>query len=172
MKQRKRNGDASARPPDIDELINQIFLSEYRSLELFAYSKLRDHHMAEVVVQEAFTLALEKHEKFINSSDPVKWLYESVRYISLHAFRDRQYLLMHIVPLDEYSEAKLGCDDSYSLIPKEIMDSPEMKLLWEFYIAGYTAKELSSKYGIEVAACKMRILRARKKLVEKLKTYR
>ena len=160
MKQRKRNGDASTRPPDIDELINQIFLSEYRSLELFAYSKLRDHHMAEVVVQEAFTLALEKHEKFMNSSDPVKWLYESVRFISLHAFRDRQYLLMHIVPLDEYSEDKLGCDDPYSFIPKEIMD------------AGYTAKELSSKYGVEVAACKMRILRARKKLAEKLKTYR
>lgn len=164
--------DAPSRPPDIDELLGQIFLSEYKSLESFAYSKLRDHHLAEVVVQEAFTLALEQHEKFMNSADPVKWLYESVRYISLHAFRDRQYLLLHMVPLDDFSEPKLGREDFYSLIPKEIMDSPEMKLLWEFYIAGYTAKELSVQYGIEVAACKMRILRARRSLAEKLKPYR
>ena len=156
----------------MDELIEQIYLSDYKSLELFAYSKLRDHKLAEVAVQEAFTLAVEKSEKFINSKNPVGWLYEAVRYISLHIFRERQYLLLHTVAISDVPDSQIEQTDSYHMLPREIMASPEMKLLWEFYVAGYSARELAERYGIELGACKMRIFRARQKLAEQLKSFR
>lgn len=152
----------------INELLEEIYRTEHKSLELFAFSKLRDHHLAEVAVQEAFTLALEKDEKIISSPDPVKWIYETVRYISLHSFRERQYLLNHLIPIENVPESNLDYEDSYTSIPSEISNTPEMKLLCEFYIEGYSVKELAEKYEIEVGACKMRLLRARQKLAEKL----
>ena len=40
--------------------------------------------------------------------------------------------------------------DTYPLLPREIRESPEMKLLWEFYVAGYSARELAEKYDLEL----------------------
>ena len=172
MKQRGKSTVLQERPSSVDELIDRIFLSDYKNLELFSYSKLRDHQLAETAVQEAFLLALEYYERFSSSRDPVGWLYEAVRYISLHIFRERQYLLLHTVALSDISDANLEQTDTYHLLPRDIKESPEMKLLWEFYIAGYSARELAEKYELELGACKMRIFRARQKLAEQLKLLR
>lgn len=172
MKQRETAVALEDRPPAVDELIDEIFLLDYKNMELFAYSKLRDHQLAETAVQEAFLLALDKPDKFINSEDPVGWLYEAVRYISLHIFRERQYLLLRTATISDVPETDMEQTDAYSLLPREIRESPEMKLLWEFYVAGYSAKELADKYKIELGACKMRIFRARRKLAKELKSFK
>ena len=105
MKHREKTAVLQERPSSVDKLIDQIFLSDYKNMELFSYSKLRDHQLAETAVQEAFLLALEHYEKFSSSEDPVGWLYEAVRYISLHIFRERQYLLLHTVALSDVPDS-------------------------------------------------------------------
>ena len=172
MKQKESTAVLKERPPDVDELIEQIFLSDYKSLKQFAYSKLRDYQLAETAVQEAFLLALQYYERFASSNDPVGWLYETVRYISLHIFRERQYLLLHTVAYSDNLDSSMEQNDTYLLLPREIRESPEMKLLWEFYVAGYSAKELATKYDLELGACKMRIFRARQKIAKQLKSFR
>lgn len=172
MKHREKAAVLQERPSSVDKLIDQIFLSDYKNMELFSYSKLRDHQLAETAVQEAFLLALEHYEKFSSSEDPVGWLYEAVRYISLHIFRERQYLLLHTVALSDVPDSSIEHIDTYPLLPREIRESPEMKLLWEFYVAGYSARELAEKYDLELGACKMRIFRARQKLSEQLKSLK
>jgi len=169
MGRRKREVCTPERPPEADELIRSIFVSDYKSLEMFAYSKLRNHQLAETAVQEAFILALEKYDSFWESADPLQWLYKAVKYICLHTFREQQYLKQHTLPLDERNDLSLGRWDTYSEIPSEVAESEEMRMLREFYLGGYTVRELAAKYGIAAGACKMRLLRARQKLAKKLR---
>lgn len=169
MSRKEKQIEARNRPPGVDELVERIFREDHEHLIRFAYYTLQDRQLAEVAVQEAYTLAFEKSEKFLASPNPTGWMFEAVRRIIKHLLRERQYLLLHNTSLDAGSENDRGEWDTYSVIPNIIADSDEMKLLWAFYIEGYTSQELADHYGIENGACKMRILRARQKLAEKLK---
>ena len=81
--------------------------------------------------------------------------------------RDKQTLTTRFVPVDEITESQLASTDDIQYQYSFPAEDPDSKLLIQFYIQGYTMKELAREYGITPGACKMRIKRARERMKKK-----
>lgn len=152
-----------------DKLIQEIYINEYASMLRFAQTVLESQGLGEVAVQEAFLVALRRRDAISNSPEPVGWVYKTLKFVIRDMIKEKRTMLQHIASdpnLDQIAsptkELDLGLIDT-------VAESEEMRLLYQFYIVGYSIRELSKKYGITEAAMKMRLYRARKTLAEKLK---
>ena len=151
-----------------DDLIHRLFVEQYAAMCRTAFYALGDNGLAETAVQETFLVAIRFRNKLEASEKPVAWLYKALSYTIKHVKRDRNYLLMHTVPLDSLPEHEASQCDKYSLLDPQIADSEDCMLLMEFYCQGYTVKELAERRGISIGACKMRIKRAKEHIRKKL----
>ena len=149
---------------DHRQLVEKYFQSEYAEMLSFAFYMLENHSMAEVAVQDTFMTALEKAEKFTSSPNPVGWLYNTLKFKIKHIFRDKQTLITRFLPVDEITESQLASTDDTQYPFSFPAEDPDSKLLIQFYIQGYTMKELAREYGITPGACKMRIKRAKERV--------
>lgn len=152
-----------------NQLIEDLFKSEYKDMALFAYNTLGDANLAEVAVQEAFLIALNKPNGLSGSPKPKGWLYNTLKNVIKHIERDRNYLYRKNISLHEAALESAPYMDTYSEISMDVSGSEEWKLLMRFYIEGYSMRELAEDYSITEDACKSRLRRARAKLREKLK---
>ena len=154
-----------------DELIKETYLSEYKNMFYYAYNIFDDKTLAESAVQETFLVALQKPEQFTQSEKPVGWLYTTLKYVIKHMRREKQYLLLHTVSLGDSEVQALTKNDKYNIKDVEQEATPDMELLTEHYLNGFSIKEIASKYDLTVGACKMRMKRAREALAKKLKNF-
>lgn len=152
-----------------NQLIEELFKSEYKDMALFAYNTLVDINLAEVAVQETFLIALNKPSALSGSPRPKGWLYNTLKNVIKHIERDRNYLYMKNISLHEIAVEQDSYTDTYSEVRLDVGSSDEWKLLMRFYIEGYSMRELAGECGITEDACKSRLKRARAKLREKLK---
>ena len=151
-----------------DDLIHRLFVEEYASMCRTAYYALGDKGLAETAVQETFLVAIRFRDKLEACEKPAAWLYKALSYTIKHIRRDRNYLLLHTVPLDALPEQEAAHYDKYSIFDSKLADNEDMKLLIEFYCHGYTIKELAERRGISIGACKMRIKRAKEHIRKQL----
>jgi len=145
-------------------LLEKYYRDEAENMAAFAARILGDTSLAEVAVQETFLTALNNLNKLTASPKPVGWLYITLRNIIKHIQRDRQEQLRRFVAMEEVGEDKIFAEDSnvHELIMTAAScTNADMKLLYEFYVEGYSLRELAEKYGISLGACKMRIRRAK-----------
>lgn len=152
-----------------NQLIEDLFKSEYKDMALFAYNTLRDMNLADVAVQETFLIALRKPDALFNSPRPIGWLYKVLKNVIKHIIRDRTYLYKKNFSMHEVVDEKDSYTDTYSEISIDVSNSDEWKLLMRFYIEGYSMRELAEENGVSEEAVKSRLKRARAKLKEKLK---
>ena len=147
------------------EKIEQYYRENYEFLLKYAWRLLHDEEKAKVAVQETFLVAVEKYEAFISSERPVGWLVWTLRYAVLamerkESDRESRFIALEDCPslpaLQMNDPEELGCTSS------------DMALLNRFYGEGYTAKEMASELKLSVGAMKMRIFRAKKRLIERL----
>ncbi|MGM9603163.1 MAG: RNA polymerase sigma factor [Faecousia sp.] len=155
--------------PEQNRFIEELFRSEHKDMFEFAYHTLGDENLADVAVQDTFLIALKKPNSLCNSPNPVGWLYNTIKNVILHIERDRNYLYKKNISLHEDTTDLASYMDTYSEVCLEVGRSDEWKLLTQFYIEGYSIRELAEKYGISEEACKSRLKRARMKLRKKLK---
>lgn len=155
--------------PEQNQFIEELFKSEYTNLFYFAYNTLLDENLSDVAVQDTFLIALKKPDALCSSGKPVGWLYKTLKNVIKHIERDRNYLYRKNVSLHEISDESVSYKDTYSEVGSEVQQSDEWNLLMQFYIEGYSIRELAGKYSISEEACKSRLKRARAKLREKLK---
>ena len=153
------------------ELIKEIYLSEYKTMFFYAYNIFDDKNLAESAVQETFLVALQKPEQFTQSEKPVGWLYTTLKYVIKHMRREKQYLLLHTVSLGDTEVQAITKDDNYNIKDVEQEAAPDMELLIEHYLNGFSIKEIASKYNLTIGACKMRMKRAREALAKNLKIF-
>lgn len=152
-----------------DDLIHRLFVEEYASMCRTAYYALGDKGLAETAVQETFLVAIRFRDKLEACEKPAAWLYKALSYTIKHIRRDRNYLLLHTVPLDDHNEQEATHFDEYSILDDELKSSEDMKLLIDVYYMGYSIREIAERMGISVGACKMRIKRAKEKIRKKMK---
>ena len=150
-----------------NDLIRDIYQSEYRNMFHYAYNILDDKNLAETAVQETFVVALRKYAQFLDSDSPAGWVYNALKYTIKHMCRERQYLLLHNISMSEAEVQVKMKQDRYDLESDETDASPNMDLLIEHYLQGFSIKEIAAKHGLSVGACKMRMNRARATLAKK-----
>ncbi|MDR1159155.1 MAG: sigma-70 family RNA polymerase sigma factor [Syntrophomonadaceae bacterium] len=144
--------------------LEEYFRDEYKEMLSVASYMLNNQALAEVAVQDTFVVALENIDKLTASPSPVGWLYVVLKNNVRHMWRDQRTMLKHFVSLEDTPEIE-AMDTGHevnSLINED--NNHEMELLIQFYIQGYSIKELARKYGISIGACKMRIKRAKDRL--------
>ena len=162
-------GDRDSLQQQADKIIQEIYISEYASMLRMAQTVLESRSLGEVAVQETFVIALRKRESLLESVSPVGWVYKTLKFIIRDMLKEKQATLRRFALDTDINTITYHEDNSDSAISDDIKTSKEMRLLYEFYIIGYSIRELAEKYAITEDAMKMRLYRSRKKLADKLK---
>ena len=162
-------GDRESIEQQADEIIRDIYINEYASMLRMAQTVLESRSLGEVAVQETFVIALRKRESLLESMSPVGWIYKTLKFIISNMIKEKQATLRRFALDADVNTIVYHEDNSDSAISDDIRTSKEMSLLYEFYIMGYSIRELAEKYAITEDAMKMRLYRSRKKLADKLK---
>jgi DNA-directed RNA polymerase specialized sigma24 family protein len=153
--------------PECMAFLETCFREEYKDMLLFASSLLGDRTQAETAVQDTFVTALEKREQFLKSPSPVGFLYNTLKYKIKRMIRDRQKLLSLVLTLDDSPDLAVPCTAVNHLSYSAIAKDPDLALLCRFYLEGYSLRELAQERGVSIAACKMKIRRAKDRVIKR-----
>lgn len=149
--------------------LEKYYRDEYSDMLSFAAYMLNSHSLAEVAVQETFVTALNNMDKLAASEKPVGWLYNTLKNVIRHIRRDVNRVTSTLISLEDAPETASESFDSdtyLTLIGTE--KSEDLSLLTQFYVYGYSLKELAEQYNVSVGTIKMRIKRAKERLRKKL----
>lgn len=127
--------------------------------------------MAEDIVQDTFTEAMDNAEKLLTHENPGGWLMETAKRKMLSA---RRKLLKHNaregVEL-EYDIARMEADYGLvemSFLMDQVLTLHEKALFYMYYYGGYSARELAEMENISEGTFKVKMFRLRKKLQKDL----
>ena len=149
------------------DLIEELYRKFYKELYIYAYSKLKNHHLAEDLVSETFfkaILIIEKDEENIKY-----FLICILKNLSIDYFRKNKRLIFK----DKLEESE-GLDILVGIIKKEenlklykcILDLNEnyREAITMFYFMDMKVKEISSLLNLSEGAVKNILYRGRLKL--------
>ncbi|XZE19482.1 RNA polymerase sigma factor [Pirellulaceae bacterium SH449] len=168
MQDQDRRTDAelveAARKGDV-ESFRCLYERHYRIAIGIALSRLRDRHLAEDVVQEAFAIACRKLHTLSKTNRFPQWLGTICRRTA-SKMSPRQ---MHVEPLQEQSITDSSCETRGSRDEKvreamEKLSVSARELLTLHYFSGLSYEEIALSLGISPQAVHGRLQRARKTL--------
>lgn len=158
-------------------LLEQLFSSEYEGLVDYARVILYNRELAEDVVQDTFIIGTQKITDLRDSVSPVGWLYYVLQNVVKNKNRQCQKIraLVEKIPLLSGDEA-FGVEPSFESQVifadgseyRDFLKEEDWSIIKDFYCDGYRYSDLSKKYNKSVSACKMRVLRAKNTLAEKI----
>ena len=148
------------------KFLEQVYFEEVPNMLKYAEIALNNYPLAEDAVQTTFKIALEKIDDFVNSPKPVGWIKNVLKNVIMHKRREQQKwqqnLLeaeLHQIPV--YDE--ISIDTTFSGIDQEALS-----LLTKIYIEGIPYQQLAIQMNISLSALKMRIRRAKDKIIQEL----
>lgn len=132
---------------DFEELVTSKYNSDRKLLVKRVYNRVKDHHIAEDIVQEAFCRALKYKGSYDQSLPFDNWF----NYILRNAQSDivRSNSVVPITPcIDEFSIDDFVDEDHMprELLVNEIskvLNGDHREVLCLFVLGGYTSKEIS-----------------------------
>lgn len=142
------------------ELIDVLAKKHWKHMFQLAYRKTGDERLAEDLTQQTFKIACEKVEELAVHKNPDAWLYTALNYVIMRemakAYRKEEYLEEDMIgekdielPMEAYFPEGLTAGEKALLKMRT-----EQKLSFA---------DIAQVLGIEVAACRQRYLRIRKK---------
>ena len=153
------------------QYIEQLYKDMYDSLYSYAYGILRDTHLAEEAVQEAFQVACGKPTDMMSSKNPKGWLMNVLKNVLRNTLRKRATLEKYIAEAESADIdliAGPAPGNNVDLMYSDMVTEAEFQLLKWVAIDQYTMLEAAETLGITVEACKKRVQRAGKKLRRKI----
>ncbi len=140
------------------------FLLRYarRSLGTFAA-------YAEDAVQETFWIACKKQAALLSSPKPKGWLFRTLKYVICNLYRK-------LCPFVQFPTNSLLCVSAPGSVADTATDLvflydtlcgiPDFRLLVRFFLWGEPILEIALSLSVTVAACRVRICRAKKRARE------
>lgn len=136
--------------------------------------QLGDEHAADDLLQEVFVKAMRQGEGFCSLDNPRAWLFQVAR----HALIDLARLARPQVPLDEVADAMVAPAEE-TLAPVDALADCLGRVLGELAVEdaaivracdleGLTVREFAERHGLGLSAAKSRLLRARRRLRDRL----
>ena len=146
-------------------VIEAYYRTEYKGLLSLARREGLPENLAEEAVQETFVCFARHYEEWKLQDLGVGWLYGVLKNIVRHIQRDEKKI-GECISLDD-AVCEPGREDPGFLFAQFSKTDPEYQLLLKFFLGGLTVRELADELGITVGACKVRIMRAKRKLKER-----
>lgn len=161
---------------EAEEIIQEIYESEYEKLVRCAilYLKKGDNkaHVlsrAEDVVQETFALAWKRRVDVLSSEKPVGWLYNALQYEAKTFLKEENKWIKRLLRYEQfYIEPPEPCV-SLEFELGDLISKEDFDLLYRFYVAGYSYRELCEETGLSKTALGVRIHRIKQKVQQKVK---
>lgn len=159
-----------------DDLVDEIITREYHSLVDYAAALLVAQGSREIsisgkaedVVQEAFAMAAVNQEKFLNSPEPVGWMYKAVSNKVHECLRADRTWRKHATQMAA-SCRREGKPPSLDKV-RETISARDYYLLWKLHAEGYSYKEISEETGEKISALAMRAKRSKEAIRKKYKS--
>ena len=73
-----------------EAFFDQLYQQWFFKLLRYAGVAVKNHHVAEEIVQDTFLVALQKVDYLFASEEPGRWLKQTVKYKILHYFREQK----------------------------------------------------------------------------------
>ncbi len=177
----ERNEAERGRTESNHDLLEQMVLDHSRLVYRIAYAVLRNHHDAEDSTQETFMRVLRYSSKLPEVEDPKTWLARIAWRVAID--RGRQRGRIHEIPLEnpekpipEVASSDTPADQTVqgsqlnAALEKMIAALPEKlrQPLILSTIEEMSPREVAATLGINEAAVRSRVFRARQILKEKL----
>ena len=162
--------------PNQDVLFEKLMDQYGESLIRLAYTYVRNHQVAEDIVQDVFLKAFEKLDKFRGESNYKTYLYRITINRSYDYFRSWSYKntlltdkITKIVKQEKSAELLVITKDETSMLGEKILSLPVKyrEVIILYYYSDYGIDEIAFILGISPNTIKTRLRRGR----EKLKDY-
>lgn len=148
----------------------------------FAYMLTSDREDAADLMQDTMLKVLDNADKFTDNSNFKGWVFTIMRNIFINNYRRQVRTATVVDTTEDLYHLNLSQESGFatpegSFAAKEISAAinaftPEYKVPFTMYIAGYKYSEIAEKMNIPLGTVKSRIFFARKRLQGKLKDYR
>lgn len=142
------------------EWFDELYIDFYPQLLKVALRLTEDTHLAEDLVQHAFTVLYEKREELISHPNIKGWLVVTLR----NRFSSEMQRSSYTQELPLMEGAKLARDPEQALPYWEVLPSSltkEERLVFDLhYCYGYSHAEIGKFLGCSEAACRMKLYRA------------
>lgn len=153
------------------QLIEELYNKHYRNMMAMINKDTICTSMAEDIIQETFTEAMNHAEKLLIHENPGGWLMETAKWKMLSV--KRNFLKYNTREVAELDVDISGMQADYGLVElsflmDQILTLHEKTLFHLYYNGGYSAKELAEAEHITEGTFKVRMLRLRKKLQKQL----
>lgn len=158
---------------------SELYLRYYEKVNRYCLKSLGNQADASDMVQEVFIKALEKLPTLRNPDLWVAWLFRIAhnKIINLHK-REALHRTDPIevqapeVPVEYDIEEKLEIERKLNALPQLLREMPaqQARLLRLKYLEGESIEQLCNELHIKESAMKMRLLRARTRIVEMYET--
>lgn len=152
--------------PEKLKFLEQVYFKEVPNMLKYAEIALNNRPLAEDAVQTTFKIALEKIDDFINSPKPVGWIKNVLKNEIMHKRREQQKWQQNLL------DTELNQIPIYDEIPIDTafsgIDRDSLILLIRIYIEGIPYQQLADEMNISLSAVKMRIRRAKDKIIQEL----
>ena len=164
-----------------EDAIELLVRAHSRMVYRIAYGVLRRHHDAEDATQETFLRVLRYGAKLAQVDDPKPWLARIAWRVAID--RSKQHGRQHEIPLegperpvDEVASTDTPADDTvqgsqFTAVLEKLIGSLPEKLRQPLILSTIeemTPREVAATLGINEAAVRSRVFRARQVLKEKL----
>lgn len=153
-----------------DAFISDLFEREYEILIRIAYRLTGDLDNAQDLVQDTFILAVSHCDDLIFHPSTGGWLTRTLYNLILN--ERRRLKTVREIPLDEMPNisAPEPTTSLDNILPKQLPQEDRKIIIWRFE-QQMDYEEMSTRLGISVGACRMRISRALEKYRKYLRTH-
>ena len=144
------------------EPIAKLYLEMYGRMVAYAFSVLRDRHLAEEAVQDAFCIFCAKADHALQHENPRGWLMRTLQNVMRNMQRRRaamSRLIMQSLQTKHLEELLVYDETDVDLLYGDWAARADFQLLKRVVLDGCTLLEAAEEYGITVEACKKRIQR-------------
>jgi RNA polymerase sigma-70 factor (ECF subfamily) len=154
------------------QVFAQLYDRYFNKVKIYCLKSLGDEQTAEDTTQEIFLKAFEKLHTLHNPQLWVAWLFSVVRNEVLNTHKQNARHRVEPVercfsladePADR--EAMEEYDRKLSALPKLLEKAPAGRILKMKYVEGQSIEQLCQKFSMNESAMKMRLFRARHKVV-------
>ncbi len=161
--------------PEQDAFIDALYHENFQHLLAYAFHLTEDWGKAEVVVQEAFCVAVEKIRELMASDAPLRWMKATEKNVVRNMQKHESYQKALFFSLEELSlppaaPDALGGMDVWELCG-QIAGEENLRLFKHIVLDGASYLEAAKELDIGVWACRKRVQRTTRVLREGLKIF-